>query len=123
MLRFIKAQIASLVASLVDYGCTILCKEVFGFWVVWASGIGTVVGGLVNFNMGRRWVFSAREDRASRQMMRYAIVWMGYLMLTTLLVYLLTHYTTMNYIIGKVLVSLFMAFFYNYPLQKRFVFS
>jgi putative flippase GtrA len=123
MLTFLKAQIASFVASMVDYLCTIFCVEFLHFWVVWASGIGTVAGGLTNFSIGRRWVFSAREEKAVKQMFRYALVWMGYLMLTTFFVYLLTHYTTINYIAGKVMVSLMMAFFYNYPLQKRFVFN
>ena len=34
MYTFAKAQIASFVASIVDYFITILCVELFGFWYV-----------------------------------------------------------------------------------------
>lgn len=123
MLIFLKAQVASLAASLVDYFCTIVLVEVFGLWAVWASSLGTFAGGIVNFSMSRRWVFSARDEKAILQMKRYIIVWVGYLLLTTLFVYLLTHSLQVNYIITKVCVSFIMGIFYNYPLQKKFVFN
>ncbi|MES2881420.1 MAG: GtrA family protein [Bacteroidota bacterium] len=123
MLTFLKAQVASLIASAVDYFCTIVLVEVFGFWPVWASSLGTFAGGVVNFSMSRRWVFSARDEKATLQMKRYLIVWVGYLLLTTLFVYLLTHSLQVNYIITKVCVSFLMGIFYNYPLQKKFVFN
>jgi putative flippase GtrA len=68
-------------------------------------------------------VFDARDEKASIQMVRYGFVWLGYLLLTTFSMYLITHFTNMNYIIAKVLVSLAMAVLYNYPLQKKYVFA
>jgi putative flippase GtrA len=123
MKTFARAQIASLVASLVDFWVTIFLKEALGFWYVWSSATGTILGGVTNFSMGRKWVFKSYSRQAEIQMLRYLMVWTGYLLLTTSGVYLLTHYTPMTYIVSKVVVSLFMAVSYNYPLQKRFVFS
>lgn len=123
MFTFLKAQIASLTASMVDYFCTVVGVELLHFHPVWASTVGTVMGGLTNFRMGRRWVFGAKDEKASIQMFRYGVVWLGYLLLTTLAMYLFTHFTHINYIIAKVSVSLFLGFFYNYPLQKKFVFA
>ena len=123
MKTFARAQIASLVASLVDFWVTIILKEWMGFWYVSASAMGTIAGGITNFSMGRKWVFKSFSRQAEIQLLRYILVWMGYLLLTTSGVYLLTHYTPMTYLISKVIVSLFMAVSYNYPLQKKFVFS
>lgn len=123
MITFAKAQIASLIASAIDYWCTVIAVEIFGVWYVWASSMGTAVGGLTNFSLGRSWVFKTKEKEACAQIIKYAIVWGGYLLLTTSGVYLLTHYTRLNYIFSKVFVSLIMAISYNYPLQKRFVFK
>jgi putative flippase GtrA len=123
MKTFARAQVASLVASLVDFWVTIFLKEGLGFWYVWASATGTIAGGVTNFSMGRKWVFKSYSRQAEIQMLRYLIVWTGYLLLTTSGVYLLTHYTPMTYLVSKVIVSLFMAISYNYPLQKKFVFS
>ncbi len=123
MKTFARAQVASFVASMVDYWTTIILVEIVGFWYVWSSAIGTLAGGITNFSMGRVWVFKSLDRHAEVQLFRYLIVWIGYLLLTTSGVYLLTHYTPLGYIVSKVFISLFMAISYNYPLQKRFVFS
>ena len=123
MKTFARAQIASLVASIVDFWVTIILKEWLGFWYVSASATGTIAGRVTNFSMGRQWVFKSFNRQTEIQLFRYLLVWLGYLILTTSGVYLLTHYTPMTYLISKVIVSLFMAISYNYPLQKKFVFS
>ena len=122
MYTFAKAQIASFVASMVDYLVTIFCVELFGFWYVVDSSTGTIVGGVTNFSLGRHWVFRGGEAERRIQLFRYFLVWVGYLSLATFCVYLLTHLGGFNYIISKITVTLFLAIAYNYPLQKRFVF-
>jgi putative flippase GtrA len=122
MITFAKAQLASLIASIVDYWCTIIAVELFGIWYVWASAIGTMIGGVTNFSLGRNWVFRSKDKTRQVQLLRYTMVWTGYLALTTFGVFLLTHYTHINYIVSKAMVSLLMAISYNYPLQKKFVF-
>ena len=122
MHTFAKAQIASFVASIADYFITILCVELFGFWYVVASSTGTIMGGMTNFSLGRQWVFRGGMRERNIQLFRYFIVWLGYLLLATSGVYLLTHLGGFNYIVSKITVTLFLAIAYNYPLQKRFVF-
>ena len=122
MLTFAKAQFASLLASLVDYFITIVCVELFGFWYVAASSTGTVLGGMTNFSLGRHWVFRSGDKQRIIQLMRYFIVWTGYLLLATSGVYLLSHFGGINYILSKIMVTLFLAVAYNYPLQKGYVF-
>lgn len=122
MIRFAKAQIASSVASLADYLITIFCVEILGFWYLAGTTTGTIIGGITNFSMGRRWVFNGGLKEKNKQLFRYGVVWMGYLLLTTSGVYLLTHIGNLNYLFSKVFVSLFLAIAYNFPLQKRFVF-
>jgi putative flippase GtrA len=122
MRTFARAQLASFIASITDYWFTIMGVEFLGFFYVWASAQGTVIGGITNFSLGRKWVFRGHEKAKQVQMFRYLLVWTGYLLLTTFGVFILTHFTEINYIYSKVLVSLVMAVSYNYPLQKKFVF-
>ncbi|HYO22539.1 MAG TPA: GtrA family protein [Flavisolibacter sp.] len=122
MYTFAKAQIASFIASVIDYLITILCVELLGFWYVIASSTGTIMGGVTNFSLGRHWVFRGGEQERRIQLFRYFLVWLGYLVLATWGVYLLTHLGGFNYIVSKITVTLFLAIAYNYPLQKRFVF-
>lgn len=122
MIRFAKAQAASFIASLVDYGITIFCVEYLLFWYVAGSSTGTIIGGITNFSLGRNWVFRGGERERHIQLFRYLLVWTGYLLLMTFGVFLLTHFGHFNYLVSKTTLSLFLAVAYNYPLQKRFVF-
>ncbi|RYZ60270.1 MAG: GtrA family protein [Chitinophagaceae bacterium] len=123
MIRFAKAQLASFIASSVDYFVTILCVEFLGFHAVAGSSTGTILGGMTNFSIGRHWVFKGGERERRIQLFRYFLVWTGYLLLSTTGVYLLTHFAHYNYLVSKLTLSLFLAIAYNYPLQKRFVFK
>ena len=92
MRKFAKAQMASFLASMVDYGITVFSVEVLGFWYVAASSTGTILGGITNFSLGRHWVFKGGERERHIQLFRYALVWMGYLTLATSGVYQLPHF-------------------------------
>lgn len=123
MKLFIKANIASLVASLSDFLVTIVIKELFNADPFFASVIGTISGGIVNFIVGRYWVFEVRHLNIFHQSRRYFIIWSGNLLLNALGVYFLIHHADLNYILAKLIVSLAVATGYNYPLQKKYVFK
>lgn len=153
MITFLKANVASLAASLSDFLMTMLLVQWGQVNVVVAAASGTVTGGIVNFLIGRHWVFNAGDIRgtqnaqrktqfnklylafgvkrlafsgnssAGRQLWKYALVWTGNLFLNTGGVYVFTCHAGLHYTISKVMVSLLVAFLYNYPLQKNFVFS
>lgn len=123
MATFIKAQAASLTATVVDFSVTVMLKEWFGAWYLLASVLGTISGGLVNFSMNRRWVFSARDKKIHHQAVKYICVWGGNLLLVSAGVFFLTHYGGISYFVSKIAVSILVGFFYNYTLQKKFVFK
>ena len=122
MFTFLKAQTASLVASGVDFLMTILAVELAGLWYVTGAVIGTVSGGLTHFSLGRTWVFKASDKTIPTQFFKYFVVWNGSLLLNASGVFVVTHYGGINYIFSKVMVSLCVGFFYNYIIQKRYVF-
>jgi len=122
MFTFFKANISSLAASFIDYLVYILLVSLNHSHIIMASAGGTVCGGVVNFTVGRNWVFDSKENTLQSQAVRYIIVWSGNLLLNTLGVYLLTKLLNGQYIISKIFVSVMVGFFYNYTLQKRFVF-
>ena len=157
MITFLKANAASLIASLSDFLMTMLLVQVCKVNVVMAAATGTVTGGIVNFLIGRHWVFRAGDTRrtqnaqrgtqnemqteklyfalgvkrlafsvnseAVRQLWKYALVWAGNLLLNTGGVYVFSCLAGLHYVTSKVVTSLTVAFLYNYPLQKNFVFS
>lgn len=123
IITFLKANVASLVASACDFGFAVLLKEVFGVDAVVASVCGTILGGIVNFTIGRYWAFNAAGKSITAQGLRYIITWCGNLVLNGLGVYLLVHHADIDYRIAKLVVSLTVAIAYNYPMQKKYVFK
>lgn len=123
MATFVKAQASSFISFLFDFLTTVVCKEFFYLWYVTATLIGTIVGGIINFVLGRAWVFNGKEKGIPQQVFKYIVVWGGNSLLNTSGVFCITHYTGLSYIISKVLVSLSVGMSYNYFLQKKFVFA
>ncbi|MBD1391723.1 GtrA family protein [Mucilaginibacter glaciei] len=123
MATFVKAQASSFIASTFDFLTTVVCKEFFYLWYVTATLLGTIAGGIINFVLGRVWVFEGREKNIPQQVLKYLLVWGGNSLLNTSGVFLVTHYTGLSYIISKALVSISVGISYNYFLQKKFVFA
>jgi putative flippase GtrA len=101
MQTFIKAQASSIISTFFDLVTTVVCKEFFYFWYVIASLIGTLVGGTTNFALGRGWVFNRKEKKIPKQAVKYFIIWNGNLLLSTLGVFVVTHYIGLSYFYSK----------------------
>ena len=130
MITFTKAQLASLIATGVDFLVTFLLLRWAGIPPVAASArvtfygvTGTLCGGLTHFMISRNWVFNAQETKWTAQVNRYVLVWIGNLALNASGLYLLTRYTGIQPMLAKVITATSVAVFYNYILQKRFVFK
>lgn len=123
MKLFLKANVASLIATFCDFAVTIILKELLKVDAVAASITGTVAGGIVNFLICRNWVFKAKGYPLYPQSKRYFFTWAGNLLLNAGLVYLLIHFAGMNYLLAKTLTSITIAVAYNYPMQKKYVFK
>lgn len=122
MFTFFKANISSLIASVSDYLITITSVQIFSTNPVIGGIIGTTCGGLINFLIGRHWVFVSRSANGYMQGLKYLLVWCGNLVLNATGMYLFTK-LGLNYIITKVVTSVMVALAYNYPLQKHYVFK
>jgi putative flippase GtrA len=123
MRTFVKAQAASLIASLTDFSVSIFLAKLLGWWYLLASVTGTIVGGIAHFTISRSWVFDAREKQVGTQAIKYILVWVGSLSLNALGVFLITHYLGENFVVSKIVVSIIIGIFYNYLLQKKIVFK
>ena len=123
MFVFLKAQASSLISTGADFFITFLVKEMLGTWFVLASVTGTICGGIINFLLGRNWVFSSKERKAGEQLFKYMIVWLGSFLLNASGIYFFTEIIKLEGWISKVMVSLIVGIGYNYVLQKFFVFK
>ena len=127
MLTFLKAQAAAITGSAVDFLVFTVMVQLTGNTpdqLSLATAIGAFCGGLLNFIIVRKWVFSEGQKGAHVQAGRYILVWAGSILLNSRGMYLITTYFThINFLVARVLVSVLVGVFYNYFLQKRFVFK
>lgn len=123
MFTFLKAQTASLMASVVDFLLTVIFVELFGWWYVAGTTLGTLTGGLTHFTMGRNWVFKSTKSNIPKQLWRYILVWNGSILLNVGGVFIITHYLAIQYIYSKIFTSLLVGYFYNYLFHKKYVFK
>lgn len=122
VMTFAKAQCSAWVASAVDFGLTFTLASIAGLWYGYATLIGAVCGGLVNCAINYRWVFHAFGMKKKYIAMRYMFVWVGSIVLNTYGTCQVTELTGMNYLISKTIVAALVAVFWNYHLQRTFVF-
>jgi dolichol-phosphate mannosyltransferase len=126
---FRRSQVTSAAATAVDFGLVFGLTELVGFWYVASVAIGAAAGAVTNFALNRRWAFRHTEadfawkHSVRHQAWRYALVSSGSLILNTLGVWALTETTGIPYGFSVVGVSLAVGFFFNFPLQRRFVFG
>ena len=120
---FLKANISSLSASFCDYLITILLVKFLNADTMLGVIAGTIFGGLINFLIGRYWVFKAHNGIIGLQGKKYLLAWTGNLILNVSGLYLLIKLFKVQYMVAKITTLLFVALAYNYHIQKKYVFK
>jgi putative flippase GtrA len=120
---FGKAETSAGIASAADFGITILLAQVCGMWYALASFLGALSGGIVNCCINYRWVFHSQSQKKSNVALKYFLVWTVSIALNTYGTYFFTELTGISFIIIKAAVSIIVAVFWNYQMQRLFVFK
>jgi putative flippase GtrA len=118
-----RSQLASLTATIVDFGALIFLVEIAGVWYVAATAIAALFGAIVNFMLGRHWSFKAADQAVRGQMFRYAAVSALSLTLNSLGVYLVTEYLGIYYLASRAITAILVGILFNFPLHRHFVFD
>ena len=133
---FIKAQLSSYVASLIDFLVTILLVKLSGLFlfVCYFSGLCSWRRGELRYQL--RVGISCGRLQKTHVALKYLFVWGGSILLNTWGTFALTewltgmhwvdgllgHYINDVFILSKIIVAILVAFFWNYHLQRVFVY-
>lgn len=123
IISFLRYQVAAIIATMVDFFVLIILTELFDVWYVTSTAVGAFCGALTNFIICRYWAFVNSSNNLANQAVKYTIVSAGSLILNTLFVYLLTDFAGVTYSISKIITAIIIAIFYNFTLQKYYVFK
>jgi len=119
----LRHQMGAVAATIVDY--TMMIALVTGLGVAPAVGTaaGATSGGILNFVLGRRWIFRSTDGSAGPQARRYAAVSVGSLILNTCGVHVLASILQYPYVAARLVVSFCVSVLWNFPMQRSFVFG
>ncbi len=122
MLSFIKYNMVSIIATMIDFSVFILLSNIIGLWYVTAAVIGAISGGITAFWLNRNWVFY-KKGKVAKQAGKYLIVWISSISLNTIGIYLLVEYGGFNPIWGKISIAIAVGVFFNFFMNKYFIFK
>lgn len=125
--QFVRAQFSSLSATGVDYAVTAVLFQFSPLGYVGATAIGAVCGGVCNAVINYKWTFPETSRTKRAIAVRYLLVWLGNIVLNTFGVSLLAPLFASSVGLGslmtaKVIVSITVALFWNFILQKYWVY-
>ncbi len=127
LMEFCKAQVSAFVATIVDFAVTFVLF--FWFSEMWSTLFGAISGGVVNCVVNHKWTFRGNNCSMRGVAVRYFIVWCGSIALntagTTWGVRMLSDTPSADHstlLIVKAVVAVVVAVFWNFLMQKYFVY-
>jgi len=123
MRSLLRAQVSAGVATLFDLAATVALTSSAVLPGAAAGTTGSMVGGVINFTLNRRWAYDANPDAHTRQALRYAQVWCGHVALSYGLLHVGIDVFGWHYIPVKLAVMALLAVCLNHLLHRHYVFS
>jgi phosphatidylglycerophosphate synthase/putative flippase GtrA len=114
---------AHALATTVDFICMWLLVIFADRSPAWATVLGCVVGGAVNLSINMFWTFASRADAKLPQLRRYAFVSFTSAALNGAGVWVMLQLPDVDFRIAWLFVRVAVAFAWNYPLQRDYVFA
>lgn len=119
---FIKTQAALILGSLADFAVTFLLVDVFNCWYIAGNAAGNITGGMAQFILSSKWVFSNSTQTVPVQVFKFILMWIGNIVLFAIGVYMLTHFGQLHYLLSKLIVSVLLGVSYTCLVSKKIVF-
>lgn len=136
LFTFLRSIVSSQCASWVDMGIGFVLFAWLGFSPAFATAIGALCGGIVNCVINYKFTFHADGVDWRAVIIKYALVWVASMLLNTFgtgaVYYVLCQWEWLEsigfrrdgfYATARLLVSLLVSWFWNFPMQKYFVYS
>jgi putative flippase GtrA len=116
-------QVGSAIATAVDFTTMVLLVRLCGVGAPLAAVSGASMGAIVNFHLGRRWIFRATTAPMAAQALRYALVSATSAGLNGLGELALSGRGHLHYLAARAMVAVAVSLAWNLPMQRRFVFG
>lgn len=119
--QFIKFSLVGASNTLVDFGVYLLCTRAIGVYYLVAHGISFTTAATWSYVMNRKWTFRDTTSRVQTQYIKFLLVSVVGLGLTSLLLYLFVHHLQIHDVIGKAL-AIPLVLIWNFSINRLWTF-
>ena len=122
IILFVKAQGSAIVGTIIDFAIAIALTKICSMFYLHANMAGAFCGGVTNCIINYKYVFEDAHQKKRHVGFKYFIVWVGSILLNSYGTYALTELSHVYFLCPKIIVSVIVAVFWNYQLQRYFVY-
>ena len=122
ILKFLKFCVVGVSGTVIDFGLTWLCKEIFKIPKFLANAIGFVVAATNNYILNRIWTWGSTNEQIGIEYTKFFFVSLIGLGLNTLILYIFTEKIKMNFYVSKVIATGFVML-WNFFANNYFTFA
>lgn len=123
ILQFIRYAGVGGLSFVVDFACLYFLTEHVGWYYLLSAAVAFCAGLAANYLLCLLWVFDFRRmENRLHEFLVFGAIGIAGLLLNTLLLWLLTDFAGLHYLLSKVFAAVFILFF-NFFLRRWMLFS
>lgn len=120
---FLRAQVVSLTATSVDFSISLLLHDLLEIYYVTATSMGSACGAVTSFLLGRNWAFLNKKGKLRKQVFRFLIINLFSIFFNSTAVFFFKENFHLSFIASRVIVALLVGIFFNFLMNRYFVFK
>lgn len=121
---FYRYNVSAILATAVDFIVLSILNLGLGVNYVVATALGALAGAIVAFLLGRNWAFVNKEGKITTQAIKFLTTsFVSMLLNTGGVVFLIEVIGIKHILTAKLITSLAVGIFFNFPMQKYFVYQ
>lgn len=121
-MKFLRFCVVGFSGTIIDFGLTWLCKEIFKIPKFISNAIGFVVAATSNYILNRIWTWGSTNDQVGVEYVKFFAVSLIGLGLNTLILYILHEKIKWNFYISKVFATA-VVMVWNFLANNFFTFA
>jgi putative flippase GtrA len=120
---FLRSQVVSLTATSADFSIAMMLNYFLGIYYVTATSLGSFFGAIISFTLGRNWVFINKQGKLRKQIFRFFVINLFSIFANTTGVFFFKENFNITFALSRVIAAIFVGVFFNYFMNRYFVFK
>jgi putative flippase GtrA len=119
---FLRSQVVSLTATSVDFSISLALHGLLDVYYVTATSLGSSFGAVTSFVLGRNWAFKNKKGKLRKQAFRFSIIHLFTIFVNSTAVFFFKENFHISFVASRVIVALVVGMFFNFLINRYFVF-